>query len=219
MKKLLGWAGLGALSLFLLLGGIQLLHADDPSSGDNDGPSKLDKGHGWDKGGPMGMWKERMGLTDDQVTKLKDLLKDQREATKTLADQMRVDMDTLKLKIDSKAADDTIKSLLDNLSAEKKKLQAKREDFINQAKQILTPTQQAKFLLAMKDHGRWGRGHRGGCGMSTEEGCGMGKECPMGMKEKDGMGKHKWHGKKDGKALGATAPADSSPSTASGDSN
>jgi Spy/CpxP family protein refolding chaperone len=165
------------------------------------------------------MWKEKIGLTDDQVTKLKDLMKNQREETKTLADQMRVDMDTLKLKIDSKASDDTIKSLLDNLSAEKKKLQAKREDFINQAKQILTPTQQAKFLLAMKGHGRWGRGHRGGWGMNKEEGCGLDKECPMGMKEKDGMGKHKWHGKKDGKASDASAPADSSPSTESGDSN
>jgi Spy/CpxP family protein refolding chaperone len=201
MKKLMGWVGLGALSLFLLFWGVQILRADDPASGDNDGPPKMDRGQGWEKGGPMGMWKEKMGLTVDQAAKLKDLMKNQREETRALADQMKVDMDTLKLKVDSKASDDQIKTLLDNLSAQKKKMQAKREEFINQAKGILTPTQQAKFLLAMKEHGRWG--HEGGWGKNKEEGCGMGKECPVGMKDKDGMGKHKGHPMKGDDAPGA----------------
>ncbi len=210
MKKLMSLAGLGALSLFLMMGGVKTLHADEPAPGDNNGPGMMEKGHDWGKGGPGGMWKEKLGLTDDQVAKMKELMKKQMTETQPLRDQMKVDMDTLKLKVDAKASDDTIKILLDNLSADKKKLQAKRESFIEQAKSILTPSQQAKFLMSMKGHGRWDRGERGGwCGGDKMRGGCMGKdgkECPM-MKGKDGgMAKHKGRMDKDDDD---SSPADS----------
>ena len=191
MKKLLGILGLGALSAALLFGAIQFVRADDSAPADNDSSAKMDKGHGWDKGDHVGMWKEKLGLSDSQADKLKDLFNKQREETKILSDQMKVNMDTLKLKVDSKASDGEIKALLDSLSAGKKKLQAKRDGFIDQVKTILTPTQQAKLLLEMKEHGMWGdkgmrEGHDGE----------MGKECPA--KEKDGECKHKGHSEKAG---------------------
>jgi Spy/CpxP family protein refolding chaperone len=194
MKKFLGLLGLSALSAFLIFGTLQWVHADDQAQSDNDGQAKMDKGQGWDKGGwggdRSGMWKEKFGLTDAQAEKLQDLFKKQREESQTLRDQIKVDMDTLKLKVDSKASDAEIKTILDNLQAEKKKMEAKQDSFTEQAKTILTPTQQAKFLLQMKGHGMRGRD------MWGQKGKMDGKECPM-MQGKGSSDKHKGQMKKD----------------------
>ena len=203
MKKFLDLLGLSALSAFLIFGTLQWVHADDPATSDNDNPAKMDKGHGWDKGGwggdRSGKWKEKFGLTDAQAERLKALFKKQREESQTLRDQIKIDMDTLKLKVDSKASDAEIKTILDNLQAEKKKMEAKQDSFTEQAKTILTPTQQAKFLLQMKGHGMRGRGMWGKKEMMD------GKECPM-MQGKGSSDKHKGQMKKDADDAPANAP-------------
>lgn len=120
MTKLSKYIGLGVLASGLFFGTILTAYADDPATNDNNGPAQVGGDHGWNKKDWGDGWKDKFGLTDDQSKQLKDLFKKQREETKTLADQMKIDMDTLKLKVDSKASDGQIKALLDKISSEKK---------------------------------------------------------------------------------------------------
>ncbi len=68
-------------------------------------------GGGMMGGGFMGGLKDKLDLSDDQVSKLKDLLKGQQETMRPLRDQVRVDMDTLQQKVDAKAPDGDLKRL------------------------------------------------------------------------------------------------------------
>jgi Spy/CpxP family protein refolding chaperone len=207
MTRLFKFIGLGALVSGLFWGSILSAYADDPATSGGITPAPKGSDHGWNNKGWGDMWKDKFGLSEDQSQKLKDLFKKQKEETQTLVDQMKVDMDTLKLKVDSKAPDDQIKSLLDNLSAEKKELQTKREHFMDQTRTILTPTQQAKFLLEKKGQRGWG-GH----GMWGHRGQMDGTYCPMGkggdMGDKGEPGKHKGHMKRGGDASNTFAPSD-----------
>ncbi len=210
MTKLLKNIGLGVLASGLFFGSVLAVYADDAATKDDNGTAQ--KGdHGWNKKGCGDMWKKKFGLTDDQSQKLKDLFKKQREDTQALADQVKVDTDTLRLKVDTKASDDDIKALLDTLSADKKQLKAKRETFSDQFKSILTPTQQAKFLLEKRGH--WGHGKFGCPGELKGQG---------GPDGKKGTGvKHKGHGKKKGASTATSTPTDNDASAtpASGDTN
>jgi Spy/CpxP family protein refolding chaperone len=169
MKKKL-W--LVALMTTALVGTAFTLYADDaqaPAGGDD----KPGMGQGTDPGPDGGMMggdhmdkmKEKLGLSDDQAAKLKDLFKSQMEANKPLRDQMKIDMDTLQQKVDMKASDGDIKKLLDKLDSENKEMQASRDKMKDQLRSILTPTQQAKMVLGMRKMGmgmmnRW-KGHNG----------------------------------------------------------
>ena len=108
-------------------------------------------------GGMMGdrldRLKEKLGLTDDQAVKLKGLFKKQMEDTRSLRDQMRIDMDTLRQKVDMKTSDSEIKKLLDALSADRDKIEEGRRKMEKNLREILTPTQQAKFLMGMRARG------------------------------------------------------------------
>jgi Spy/CpxP family protein refolding chaperone len=153
---------------------------DNAAMGGDDKPGMHDgTDDGMDGGMMRGRWgggfKEKLGLTDDQATKLKDFFKKQRENNAPLRDQMRIDMDTLRQKVDMKASDSDIKRLLDKLVADRKDMQAARQKSEDQLREMLTPTQQAKLLFMMrrglrgmggwKDHDDWNKGkgdHMGG---------------------------------------------------------
>jgi len=165
MKSRIWLAGLMAVAL---AGAALTTYADDDQApaGDNDHPGM---GQGMDDGmmggGHMAMMKEKLGLTDDQAAKLKDLFKGQMEANKPLRDQMKIDVDTLQQKVDMKASDGDIKKLLDKLDGEQKQMQASHEKMKDQLRSILTPTQQAKMVLGMRKMGmgmmnKW-KGHHG----------------------------------------------------------
>jgi Spy/CpxP family protein refolding chaperone len=126
-------------------------------AGDNASQGGDEGGHdGWG-GGHSGMGMEKMkhklGLTDDQVTQMKALFKSQMDSGKTLRDQMKVDMDILRQKVDAKASNSDLKSALDTLSADKKALDKSRQKMEDQVRQILTPMQQAKWVLSMQERG------------------------------------------------------------------
>jgi Spy/CpxP family protein refolding chaperone len=190
MKKKIWLAGLMAATL---VGAALTAYADDdqaPAGGD-DKPGMgqgMDDGMGGDMmdGDHMDRMKEKLGLTDDQVSKLKDLFKSQMEANKPLRDQMKIDVDTLQQKVDMKASDGDIKKLLDKLDAEQKQMQDSREKMKDQLRSILTPTQQAKMVLGMRKMGmgmmnRW-KGHNGwkknGKGGDGNKGTGNGNSQP-----------------------------------------
>jgi len=146
---------LAVLMAAALAGAWQVVRAqDDPApKGDGDKPALC---HGMNNGGemgmgPMGRLREKLGLTDEQATQIKDLFKKQMESNQPLRDQMKIDMDTLQQKVDMKASDGDLKKLLDKLDGEQKQMQASREKMKDQLRAILTPAQQAKFVYAGED--------------------------------------------------------------------
>ena len=156
---------------------------DNPApKGDSDQPAM---GGGMENGGPGGgmmgegrvdQWKEKLGLSDEQVSKLKDLFKSQMDIMKPLRDQMKIDMDTLQQKVDAKASDADLKKVLGTLSADRKNLDSARQKMEDQVRGILTPTQQAKFVLGLNNKGKqmmkkmWNQRHGKGKGPGNDSG-------------------------------------------------
>ena len=179
MKKFsrLFLVGSFATTLFL---GYGLAKADEQMAADNQGGdqpamSADQPDHDGMGKGRMEHLKEKLGLTDDQATQLKEAFKKQEEAIKPLRDQEKIDVDVLQQKVDTKASDSDIKTLLDKLKEDHKTVQDAQERSMEKMRTILNPTQQAKWVLSMR-RGPWGRG-----GWDHKKGDG----------KKDGMKKHK----------------------------
>jgi Spy/CpxP family protein refolding chaperone len=157
MRKSFGKGGLVVLAAGLIFGSTLSARADESAVKGGEGVAQMDESRAWEKGGWEDTCTKSCDLTDDQKTKLKAIFKKQRESTQPLVDQIRVDMDTLKLKVDAKASDDDIKTILVNLDSEKDKLATVRDGFEDKLDALLTPTQEAKFLLAKSEHDKWGK--------------------------------------------------------------
>ncbi len=141
-----------ASTLFL---GYSLVRAQDqnPSAGDQGGaqPAMTAPDHGEGENGRLEHMKKELGLTDAQTAKLKTVMKKEREANKTLWDQVKIDLDTLQQKVDTKASDSDITNVLDKLKSDRKQLREAQENSMERMRSILTPMQQAKMVLMMKD--------------------------------------------------------------------
>jgi Spy/CpxP family protein refolding chaperone len=179
----------GSLATTMFLGnGIARAQDQNPPAEDQGGDHPMMQGgdHGdWGKNRIEHM-KEKLGLTDDQATQLKEAFKKHEEANRPLRDQEKIDVDTLQQKVDIKASDSDIKDLLDKLENDHKQMQQVQDNFMDKIRTILNPTQQAKWLLWMR-RGPW--------------------DHKMGGKKKGDWKKHKDGG--DGTTADATpAPAD-----------
>lgn len=158
---------IGILAVLWSLGYAVALKAEDMGKGEQAGDQPAME-EGMDSHGGSGRWKEKLGLSDSQASQVKDVFKKNRESMKPLMDQVKIDMDTLQQKVDTKASDADIKKLLDSLSSDRDKLQEGRKKMEAQLKGILNPTQQAKMVLLMKQRakgmmGKWkGKGYRDG---------------------------------------------------------
>jgi Spy/CpxP family protein refolding chaperone len=110
--------------------------------------------------------KETLGLSDEQVSKLKALFESQRAEMKPIREKMMADMDTLRKKKEAKASDAELKTALDALSADRKSMQDLRQNQQEKFRGILTPEQQAKMALDRPGMGKGkfgkGNGHWGG---------------------------------------------------------
>ncbi|HVM31538.1 MAG TPA: Spy/CpxP family protein refolding chaperone [bacterium] len=111
-----------------------------------------------DGNGPLGgRWMEKMkdklGLTDAQVDKLKQLAKDQRSAVKPLRHDLKDETKTLADKLKAGAGDSDLKRVLDKIDQDRQALDAARQKNREALRGILTPTQQAKAYLAMAKRG------------------------------------------------------------------
>jgi Spy/CpxP family protein refolding chaperone len=108
--------------------------------------------------GPLGMhegdriiqMKDKIGLTDDQVTKIKKLFRESRNSIQTLMDQQKDDLDAVETKLKAKASDKELKVLLDALDADHQKIENARKSVMDQLRTILTPTQQAQSIVALE---------------------------------------------------------------------
>jgi Spy/CpxP family protein refolding chaperone len=157
----------GSLAVVIFLGYGLAKAQDQTPPADNQGgdhPAMQDGDHGdWGKD-RIDHIKEKLGLTDDQATQLKEAFKKHEEANKPLRDQEKIDVDTLQQKVDIKASDSDIKDLLDKLENDHKQMQQVQDNFMDKIRSILNPTQQAKWVLSMRhgmmDH-KWGDKKRG----------------------------------------------------------
>ncbi len=147
------WVPMMALGLLAGLSTAAFVYA---KGDDAEGPK--DRDH---KSGMMGeRMKERLGLTDEQAAKLKELRGSNKKEMRALQDKVQDETTAIKRKLRDGAGDDVLKPLLDKLAADHEALQAKRKANMDKMRAILTPTQQAKFLVGMM--GRMGRGGWGG---------------------------------------------------------
>jgi len=126
----------------------------DPGQG--GGPGGMAGGGGADPAQAFEELKDQLGLSDDQAAKLKAIGEDAKAKNR---DHMRAMMDLIKTldgQVQSKAADPDLQSTLDKLKAERKAMQSDRDAAMDQREAVLTPTQAAKFVLAMRDKMRQG---------------------------------------------------------------
>jgi Spy/CpxP family protein refolding chaperone len=149
----------------LIAGGILLaapaLRADDSatppdSQGDTHGADQH-----WDKFDGL---KKRLGLTDDQVSQWKEVEKGQKDQAKLLRDKESADKANLVLLVDQKASDDALSAALKTLKSDRAAIEAQKAKTDDAIAGILSPTQQAKLLIAEGQwgkHGGFGRGHGG----------------------------------------------------------
>src|SRR5260221_141962 len=118
MKRIINGLWMGSLIGILFVGTSWVVRAEEEGSmmgNEKGGVNQVEK------------MKEKLGLSDSQASKLKDLFKKQREDMTPLRDQMKIDMDTLQQKVDMKAPDSEIKKLLDKLDADRKGMESGRE--------------------------------------------------------------------------------------------
>ncbi len=148
--------GRGGLAALVFVGSVILVAGSRAEMGD-------DQEGGWEGGSGhrLEMIKEKLGLNDSQASQLREMFKKQAEGTKPLRQKLKIGMDTLRLKMDSGAPDPELKKILDTLSADKKSLEESRKTFTDKLRTVLTPTQQAKFLLGMQDRRRGMMAKRG----------------------------------------------------------
>ncbi len=109
-----------------------------------------------DRGGPMEMLKSRLGLSKDQVSRLDALMKEGKESRRLLADKVKEDKAALAVLVDQKASDSELKSSLSKLESDQDALRDQMEKDRQSMKEVLTPLQQAKFIL-WRDRG-WNPG-------------------------------------------------------------
>lgn len=132
--------------------------ANAPQAADGANVRGQDDGSG-PAGGPaarmMKRMQERLGLSDDQATKLQAAMQARRDGARAAADQMRTSMAKLRQQLDAKASDGDIKATLAQLREARRQMMAQEEKFADSVASFLTPTQQGKMLLgAMKMRGR-----------------------------------------------------------------
>jgi Spy/CpxP family protein refolding chaperone len=92
-------------------------------------------------------WKDRLGLSDDQVNRLAQLQSEEKRQMKPLREQRVVLIAKLRNQIKNKADDAALKKTLDALADIRKAIKAGEEAFQESRFSILTPSQQAKMLL------------------------------------------------------------------------
>jgi Spy/CpxP family protein refolding chaperone len=111
---------------------------------------------GGDPGQAFEELKDQLGLSDDQVAKLKAIGEDARAKNQG---HMKAMLDLVKILdglVQAKAADADLQGALDKIKAEHKAAQADRDAAMDQREAVLTPQQAAKFVLALRDKMRQG---------------------------------------------------------------
>jgi len=155
---------LGALVLGGLLLAAPCLRAafdkDAPEpKGAEQGPAMMG-GHGFEGGFNFEGLKEDLGLSEGQLDKLREASKANRIAMAPLMAQLKNDHDDLAALVEKKAKDGALSAALDKLKLDGEALSKAQASHRDDLAAILSPLQQAKFVLHMGEGFR-GKGLRG----------------------------------------------------------
>ena len=113
------------------------------------------------EGKPEGM-KAKFGLSEDQSARLKAAHRARRDAAAASRAELGALTSKLHDQLEDKAAEKDLSATLDKIVAARKSMRAEGEKFEASMTSILTVTQRAQMLVAMKGHGRGMRGGKRG---------------------------------------------------------
>lgn len=120
---------------------------------------------GGEKGGKeafMERMREKFGISEEQEAKLKAARRARRDGDAAAQEQIGAAMRKLQDQLEDKAPEGDISATLDRIVAARKTMRSEEDKFEASLTSILTPTQRAKMLLAMKAHGGMPGGMHGG---------------------------------------------------------
>lgn len=105
--------------------------------------------------------REKLGISEAQADKLKAARRAKRDASEATRAELKAAMRKLSDQLEDKAPEKDLAATLERIAAARKAQRAEMEKFEAGMREILTPTQRAKMLVAMKKHGgmRGKRGH------------------------------------------------------------
>lgn len=118
-----------------------------------------------EKGGKeafMERMREKFGITEEQEAKLKAARRARRDGDAAAHEQAAAAMRKLEDQLEDKAPESDISATLDKILAARKTMRSEEDKFEAALASILSPTQRAKMLLAMKAHGGMHGGKPGG---------------------------------------------------------
>lgn len=103
--------------------------------------------------------KEKFGISEEQAAKLKAAKRARRDADAATHAEIGAAMRKLSDQIEDKAPEKDLSATLDKIVAARKSMRAEEDKFEAALTSILTPTQRAQMLVAMK--GRMGKHKKG----------------------------------------------------------
>lgn len=106
--------------------------------------------------------KEKFGISEEQAAKLKAAKRARRDADAAIHSDIQAAMRKLSDQLEDKAPEKDLSATLDKIAASRKSMRAEEDKFEAALASILTPTQRAQMLVAMKGRmGKHGKGKMG----------------------------------------------------------
>lgn len=97
--------------------------------------------------------REKLGISEAQAEKLKAARRAKRDASEATRAELKAAMRKLSDQLEDKAPEKDLAATLERIAAARKEQRAEMEKFEAGMREILTPTQRAKMLVAMKKRG------------------------------------------------------------------
>jgi Spy/CpxP family protein refolding chaperone len=161
MKKFMGMMVVGLiLSAAVLALGLNA-RANDQEGQTKEGSHQYSKTvDGQDHRDGLGMMdrlKDKLDLSDEQLKEIKSISQKDREKSQTLREKLKTDVGNLSEKLKSGADGGVLKSLLEKVYADQNSLAVFRQKQMEETRNVLTPTQQAKWVVGMGEKRQGGR--------------------------------------------------------------
>lgn len=124
-------------------------------------------------------WRSKLNLTSEQQEKWRKAEQDRLEAVQPAMARHQDNFQRLNQQLKANAAEEDLRSTLDQIDADRKKIQSEQEHYADQIRNILTPKQQAQMVASMEQNMRGGagrmmkgtrrQGNMGGTGSTQEK--------------------------------------------------
>lgn len=122
---------------------------------------------GAEQGGQLRAWQDRLGLSDEQVAKIKAARSAHRQAMREISSTVRKDIRNLRDLVKSNAADSDLSAAISTLKQDRESQRKEREALSQDLGAVFTPSQYARYILQMG-----GRQEPAGMGRREDSGAG-----------------------------------------------